>query len=268
MNESTSANPTTHAGAAADGPGAAPSPGERPGGEVPITARPVALIVGAGAGLSAALARALHDTHEIVLAARDTRDLAGLVEESGAVAIDGDAGDRDDMARLFERVDELPGPLDIAVYNPSARRRGPVAELDPVAVEEALRVSAYGAFLMAHHAAKRMLARGGGTLLFTGASAGTKGFANSAPFAMGKFALRGLCQSLARELHPKGIHVGHVVIDGGIASTPQNARSNAKEGPDTMLDPDAIAQAYLQLVAQHRSAWSWEIELRPWTETF
>ena len=234
--------------------------------------KPLALIVGAGAGLSAALARALRGSHRIVLAARDTSDLADLVEESGAVAIDCDAGERDDVARLFERLDGLAGPLEVAGYIPSARSRGPIAELDPVAVERALRVTAYGAFLMAHHAAPRMLVRGRGTLLFTGASAGVKGFANSAPFAMGKFALRGLCQSLARELHPKGVHVGHVVVDGGIASTPPRARSNPTDnptdGPDAMLDPDAIAETYLQLIGQHRSAWAWEIELRPWTETF
>ena len=230
---------------------------------------PIALIVGAGPGLSASLARALAArSHDLVLAARDTADLAGLAEETGATLVDCDGGERDDMARLFERIDALPGALAVAVYNPSARSRGPVAELDPVAVERALKVTAYGAFLMAHHAAPRMLERGRGAMLFTGASAGIKGFANSAPFAMGKFALRGLCQSLARELHPKGVHVGHVVIDGGIAGTPQRHRSDPVEGPDDTLDPDAVARSYMHLLDQHRSAWSWEIELRPWIERF
>ena len=231
--------------------------------------KPVALVVGAGAGLSAALARALTARdHEVVLAARDTSDLAALLEETGALAVDCDASDREDVARLFHRIDEREGALALAVYNPSARVRGPIAELDPETVERALAVTAYGAFLMAHHASKRMLESGTGTMLFTGASAGVKGFANSAPFAMGKFALRGLCQSLARELHPKGIHVGHIIIDGGIGRTPQHAREHEVEAPDSLLEPDAIAASFLHLVDQHRSAWSWEIELRPWTEAF
>lgn len=228
----------------------------------------IALIIGAGSGLSASLARVLSARgHDIILVSRDTSDLTALIEETGATAINCDAGSIDDVERLFALVDERPGNLAVAVYNPSARSRGPIAELDPASVENALRVTAFGAFLMAHHAADRMLRRGEGTLLFTGASAGIKGFANSAPFAMGKFALRGLCQSLARELHPKGIHVGHVVIDGGIDGRSHADRTDGGSG-DVMLDPDEIAAAYMQLVDQHRSTWSWEIELRPWTESF
>lgn len=230
---------------------------------------PVALVVGAGSGLSASLARALSTrSYDVVLAARDTSDLAALAHETNAKVVNCDAGDREDVAALFKTVDARPGKLAVAVYNPSSRSRGPVAELDPVAVEDALRITAYGAFLMAHHAARRMVDCGEGTLLFTGASAGVKGFANSAPFAMGKFALRGLCQSLARELHPKGVHVGHIVIDGGIANTAQRGRDGTAQGPDDLLDPDRIADSYLHLLDQHRSAWAWEIELRPWTETF
>jgi NAD(P)-dependent dehydrogenase (short-subunit alcohol dehydrogenase family) len=221
----------------------------------------VALIVGVGAGLSASLARALRGRgYDLVLAARSTADLADLAAETGATVVEAEAGSRADMARLFEVVDARGSPLEVAIYNPSARVRGPIAELDPEAVEGALRVTAYGAFLMAHHAAKRMLAgHGRRALFFTGASAGVKGFANSAPFAMGKFALRGLCQSLARELHPAGIHVGHVVVDGGIGRDPAN---------DAKLDPDALAAAYLALLDQPRSTWAWEIELRPWVEPF
>ncbi|MCR9124902.1 MAG: SDR family NAD(P)-dependent oxidoreductase [Rhodobacteraceae bacterium] len=222
-----------------------------------------ALIVGAGAGLSAALARKLAARgHRLVLAARETADLAELARETGATCVSCNARDRDDMARLFEAVDEIGAPLDIAIYNPSARLRGGIASLDPEGVENALLVSAYGAFLMAHHAARRMEPRGSGAMLFTGASAGVKGFANSSVFAMGKFALRGLCQSLARELHPKGIHVGHFVIDGGIAPP-------GKPNPDAgQLDANAIADSYLHVLDQPRSAWSWEIELRPWVERF
>jgi NAD(P)-dependent dehydrogenase (short-subunit alcohol dehydrogenase family) len=128
-------------------------------------------------------------------------------------------------------------------------------------------VSAYGGFLVAQAAAKRMLERGAGSLFFTGASASVKGYAESAPFAMGKFALRGLTQSLARELGPKGIHVAHFVIDGGILRKGADPRAAAR-GEDGMLDPDAIAQTYLDVHRQHRSAWSFEVDLRPWGERF
>ncbi len=126
-------------------------------------------------------------------------------------------------------------------------------------------MSAYGGFLVAQEAVRRMLPRGSGTILFTGASASVKGYAQSAPFAMGKFALRGLAQSMARELSPQGIHVAHVVVDGGILSS---RRPAAADHPDALLDPDAIAETYLHLVEQHRSAWAWEIEVRPWVEKF
>lgn len=229
----------------------------------------LALIVGAGPGLSAALARrAASRGLRPVLAARDTADLADLADETGALRVDCDAAAPGDAARLFDAVDGLDGALELAIYNPSYRTRGPISELDPSEVRKALDVTAFGAFLMAHHAARRMLAAGGGTMLFTGASAGVKGFAQSAPFAMGKFALRGLCQSLARELHPRNIHIGHVVIDGGIDGTPQRDRPPDGDGDDAMLHPDAIAQVYLDLLDQHRSAWAWEIELRPWSERF
>ncbi len=124
-------------------------------------------------------------------------------------------------------------------------------------------MSAYGGFLVAQEAVRRMLPRHSGTILFTGASASVKGYAQSAPFAMGKFALRGLAQSMARELAPQGIHVAHVVVDGGIASS-----TRADGAPDQWLNPDAIAATYLHLLQQHRSCWSWEIEVRPWVEKF
>ncbi len=228
-----------------------------------------ALIIGAGPGLSAALARSLSDRgHHLVLAARDTSDRASLARETGAELVDCDARDPAQMDRLFERVDAAGHELAVAIYNPSARSRGPITELDPEAVENALMVTAYGAFLMARHAARRMLSHGRGTMLFTGASAGVKGFPESAPFAMGKFALRGLCQSLARELHPRNIHVAHVVIDGGIDGTPQRDRSNAVDADDNMLRPEEIARSYMHLIAQHRSTWTDEIVLRPWSERF
>ena len=226
----------------------------------------IALVVGTGPGLSASLARKLAERgHDVVLASRDTSDLADLVAATGATAVNCNARDPADMARLFEHIDAMEGELEVAIYNPSARVRGPVHELDPAAVENAIMVTTFGAFLMAHHAAKRMLANGSGALLFTGASAGVKGFANSSTFAMGKFGLRGLCQSLARELHPQNVHVGHFVVDGGIAS---DSRPERESHEDNMLDPDAIAQTYMNFLDQHRSAWAWEIELRPWVEKF
>jgi NAD(P)-dependent dehydrogenase (short-subunit alcohol dehydrogenase family) len=226
-----------------------------------------ALIVGAGAGLSAALARrCAGDGMDVVLAARDTQKLGALARETGAALVACDASRADDVERLFATVDAGGDRLDLVIYNASGRARGPIVELDPAAVESAIRVTAFGGFLVAQQAAQRMLRRGHGTILFTGASASVKGYPRSSSFAMGKFALRGLAQSLARELQPHNIHVGHVVIDGGIAKT-GDPRANER-GPDGLLMPDAIAETYLQLHRQHRSAWAWEIELRPWVETF
>ena len=226
----------------------------------------IALIVGVGDGLSASLARALFARgHRLVLAARDTGKLAELAAETGAKTVACDGSKADDVTTLFEAVDGLEGDLAVAIYNPSARVRGALVDLDPAEVKRAIDVSAFGAFLVAQQAARRMLATGAGTILFTGASAGVKGFAKSAPFAMGKFALRGLAQSMARELHPQNIHVGHVVIDGGIRNP---GRTEPSDRPDSMLDPDALAASYLALIDQHRSAWSWEIEMRPFVETF
>ena len=230
--------------------------------------RETALIVGAGRGLSASLARLFtSEGMAVALAARDPAKLAGLAEGCGAKAYRCDASEPADVSALFERLSADLGAPDVVVYNPSARQRGPIAELDPAQVKDAIMISCYGGFLVGQAAAKAMLAKGGGTILFTGASASVKGYANSASFAMGKFGLRGLAQSMARELAPKNIHVGHFVIDGGIALKPDDPRADP-DRPDAWLDPDAIAQAYLQVHRQHRSAWTWEIELRPWVETF
>jgi NAD(P)-dependent dehydrogenase (short-subunit alcohol dehydrogenase family) len=224
------------------------------------------VIVGAGAGLSAALARkCAADGMQVFLAARDTGKLAGLVRETGATAVACDATKPEDVARLFAAVD-AGGAVDLVVYNASGRARGPIVELDPAAVEQAIKVTAFGGFLVAREAAIRMVKQGRGTILFTGASAAVKGYPRSSSFAMGKFALRGLAQSLARELHPQNIHIGHIVIDGGIAKD-SDPRANER-GPEGLLDPNAIADTYLQLYRQPRSAWAWEIELRPWMETF
>jgi len=226
----------------------------------------IALVVGAGAGLSASLARAFAgDGYRVALAARSTDKLCGLCEEIGATAHACDASRADDVEALFAAVDDLPGDLEIVVFNAGYRTRGPLLELDPVEVEKTLIVSAFGGFLVGQQAARRMVPRGSGAILFTGASASVKGYAGSAPFAMGKFALRGLAQSMAREFAPKGVHVGHFVIDGGIRS---DRRPADPQRPDALLDPDAIAASYLHLLKQPRSAWAWEVELRPWVENF
>lgn len=225
-----------------------------------------ALIVGAGAGLSASLARTLARAgYTVALAARSVDDLHGVCAETGATAFACDASKPDEVAALFEKIDALPGPLAVAVYNAGYRTRGALLDLDPVEVEKTLTVTAFGGFLVGQQAAKRMSPRGEGAILFTGASASVKGYPGSAPFAMGKFALRGLAQSMARELAPKGIHVAHFVIDGGIRS---ERRPPDPEKPDALLEPDAIAQSYLHVLRQPRSAWTCEIELRPWVETF
>ena len=225
-----------------------------------------ALIVGAGSGLSASLARAFAGAGlKVALAARSTGKLDGLARETGAKAFVCDAVEREQVVGLFRVVAEEVGGPDVVVYNASYRQRGPVLELDPAEVQKSLTVSAFGGFLVAQEAACRMLPRGHGAMLFTGASASVKGYAQSAPFAMGKFALRGLAQSLARELGPNGIHVAHFVIDGGIRS---GRRPDPPDRPDSLLDPDAIAATYLQVLQQAPSAWSFEVDLRPWVEKF
>jgi NAD(P)-dependent dehydrogenase (short-subunit alcohol dehydrogenase family) len=225
-----------------------------------------ALIVGAGSGLSASLARLFsREGLRVALAARDSEKLGPLCAETGAMAFVCDAVDPGQVPQMFRAVEAATGGPDVVVYNASARARGPVAELVPAEVERAIMVSAYGGFLVAREAAARMLPRKRGAILFTGASASVKGYPLSAPFAMGKFALRGLAQSMARELAPQGIHVGHFVIDGAIRNP---GRTEPPDRPDSMLDPDAIAASYLHLLQQPRSAWTWEVELRPWVERF
>ncbi len=227
-----------------------------------------ALIVGAGSGISASFARLLaREGYKVALAARNTAKLADLQSETGASALACDATDPAQVVALFGSVVGEMGVPDVVLYNASARARGPLVDLNPADVENALRVSAYGGFLVGQQAAKHMLPRGSGAIFFTGASASVKGYPASAPFAIGKFALRGLAQSMARELQPRGIHVAHFVIDGGVRN-PATGRVERADAPDSLLDPDAIAQTYLAVLRQPRSAWSLEVELRPWVERF
>jgi len=225
-----------------------------------------ALIVGAGPGLSASLARLFASQGmQVVLAARDIEKLDSLLQETSANAYTCDASRAQDVEELFHQLKTDSKSLDVVVYNPSFRTRGDITELDPDDVLKALMITCYGGFLVAQAAAKVMIDQNSGSILFTGASASSKGYAKSASFAMGKFGLRGLAQSMARELAPQNIHVAHFIIDGGIAD---KNRTDRQPVNDNLLDPDAIAQNYLNTHRQHRSAWTWEIELRPWTEKF
>lgn len=225
-----------------------------------------ALIVGAGSGLSASLARLFaRKGLQVALASRNPDNLMRIAEETAAVTFACEATEPEEVAALFEVVVATIGAPDIVVYNASARARGAVTDLDPADVARAIAISGYGGFLVAQQAARLMVPKESGAILLTGASASVKGYANSSAFAMGKFALRGLAQSMARELSPKGVHVAHFVIDGGIRAA---TRPEPNDNPDSLLDPDAIAETYWQIATQPRSAWTWEVELRPWVERF
>ena len=226
-----------------------------------------ALIVGAGPGLSSSLTYLLlKNKFKVAIAARDVVKLATLAETSNVDVFACDASNINQVQTLFKKLDKTLGTPDLVIYNPSARVRGGIVEVDPEDTQKAINITCFGAFLVAQEAAKRMVKRGSGSIFFTGASASVKGYANSSVFAMGKFGLRGLAQALARELHPQNIHIGHFIIDGGIKADHRPERNDP--GDDSMLDPEAIANTYLQFHRQHRSSWSWEIELRPWLETF
>lgn len=233
-----------------------------------MTSKEIALIVGAGRGLSASLTRLFaSEDMDVAIAARNTDKLSALCEETGAQAYACDAVDSAQVDQLFASVTADIGKPDVVVYNASNRARGPIQNLDPEAVRTAIQVSCFGGFLVAQAAAKQMVPRKSGTILLTGASASVKGYPNSSSFAMGKFGLRGLAQSLARELQPQNIHVAHFVIDGGILQGSHDPRASER-GEDAMLLPDEIAKDYLHVHRQHRSSWTWEIELRPWVENF
>ena len=219
------------------------------------------LIVGVGSGLSASLARLCSKKNMVVnLAARNIDKLKALKEETNANTYQCDSTNKESVSNLFKELDNSIGTPNLVIYNAAARVRGSISELDPAQTQKAIEVTCYGAFLVAQESAKRMLKRKSGSIFFTGATAGVKGFANSSVFAMGKFGLRGLAQSLARELHPQNIHIGHFIIDGGIGS---KSDTNYK-----MIHPDSIAKTYLDFYDQDSSAWSWEIELRTSKEKF
>ena len=231
----------------------------------------IALIVGVGSGNSAAFARALAaENYKVVLAARNIAKLEALCAEIDAHAISCDATSAESVVRLFESMQQDVGTAEVVLYNPSAYTAGSITNLDPELVLDSIMQTAFGAFLVAQQAALGMKQLGRGAIFFTGATASVKGFPNFAPFAMGKFALRGLAQSLARELGPENIHVAHFIIDGGIASPGRDLGSDdvSTNPDDAQLEPDAIAQTYMAILKQHRSAWTHEIDLRPWVENF
>ena len=219
------------------------------------------LIVGAGSGLSASLARAFSSKGmKVVLAARNIDKLASLKKEIDALVFKCDSTENKSVQNLFLQTDSIIGTPEIVIYNPSLRIVKPFIEYEPDEMLQSIKVNSYGAFLVAHESVKRMLKLGKGNIFFTGSSASVKGFAKSASFAMGKFGLRGLAQSLARELHPQNIHIGHFVIDGGIGKE--------QVGNYQMIHPDEIAKQYLNFYLQDKKAWSWEIEIRTNTEKF
>ncbi len=225
-----------------------------------------AVIVGAGSGISAAVARALHrEGYRLALAARDTAKLSALAKEVDAAVVTVDASEPDAVAQLFASLEPAFATFDLVLYNASHRARGSLLDLDPAEVARSLMVSAYGGFLVGQQAARRMVRQGSGAIFFTGASASVKGYAQSAPFAMGKFALRGLAQAMARELQPRGIHIAHFIIDGGVKNA---ARGRPGDGRDGLLEPEGIAETYMAVLRQPRSAWSLEVDLRPWVEPF
>ena len=218
------------------------------------------LIVGAGMGLSASIARLCSsEGMEVALAARNIDKLVSLKKEINAKTFKCDASDINEVSSLFRELDQSFGIPNLVIYNPSSRIRGAIGDLDPKETKEAINITCFGGFLVAQEASKRMLKNKKGSIFFTGASASIKGFANSSVFAMGKFGLRGLAQSLARELHPQNIHIGHFIIDGGIGKSSTGYK---------LINPDSIANTYLEVHKQDSSAWTWEVELRTNKETF
>ena len=226
-----------------------------------------ALIVGTGAGLSASLARLFHkEGMRVALAARRTDKLAALCAETSARAYACDATEPDEVAKLFAAVTGDIAVPDLVVYNASGRARGPIAELDPGEVLNAIMVSCYGGFLVGQQAARAMLKAGHGSILFTGASASVKGYARSAAFAMGKFGLRGLAQSMGARARAAEYPCRAFRHRRRHPPARRHARQGSRARCD--LEPDAIAASYLPVHRQHRSAWTAEIELRPWVENY
>jgi NAD(P)-dependent dehydrogenase (short-subunit alcohol dehydrogenase family) len=231
-------------------------------------AKEVALIVGVGPGLGASLARRFaQGGFAVAVAARDAGRLRTLAQEVGGRAYACDAADAASVERLFKEVERDLGAPGVAIYNAGAYAPGAVLEIEAAEFERCWRILCLGGFLVGQGAARGMAAAGRGTILFTGATASMRGGAGFANLAVGKFGLRAVAQSMARELGPKGIHVAHVIIDGQIRSE-RYAHLEKQRPPDGLLDPAAIADTFWHLHAQPRSAWTLELDLRPWVEKF
>ena len=229
-----------------------------------------AVVVGVGPGLGSALVDAFADEGYVVLAAaRNATKLAGLEkgrERGRVIPFDCDATEAEQVRALFRAV-ESHGPLRLAVFNAGAFARGDVVGTDPAEFERCWRVGCFAGFLVGQSAGRAMLKHGEGTIIFTGATASLRGGAGFVNLASPKFALRAVAQSMARELGPKGIHVAHAIIDGQILSE-RYAHLLGERGPDSLLEPAAIADAYVKLHRQPRSAWTQELDLRPYVEKF
>ncbi|MFQ5755708.1 MAG: SDR family NAD(P)-dependent oxidoreductase [Acidiferrobacterales bacterium] len=233
----------------------------------------VALVIGVGPGLGMALCRRFAEVGmKVAMSARHEAPLKALAGEliaAGEIAhaYESDATDESAVSRLFDKVSADLGEPDLVVYNAGAFQRTSILEASAADFERCWRVGCFGGFLAGREAAKIMVTRGSGTILFTGATASLRGSAQFFNLAVGKFGLRALAQSMARELGPQGVHVAHVIIDGQIAS-PRHADLIKERGPDVLLDPNSIADTYYQLHCQARSAWTQEVDLRPWVERF
>lgn len=228
-----------------------------------------AVVVGVGPGLGLALVMAFaNEGYTVFAAARKASALKELsaVRHGRVISVDTDATDAVQVDRLFALA-EKEAPVGVAIFNAGAFVRGHVVDTDPETFERCWRVSGFGGFLVGRAAARLMIKRGAGTILFTGATASLRGGAGFVNLASPKFALRAVAQSMARELGPQGIHVAHVIIDGQI-DAPRYAQMASERGPDSLLAADAIAHNYVMLHRQHRSAWTQELDLRPWTEKF
>jgi NAD(P)-dependent dehydrogenase (short-subunit alcohol dehydrogenase family) len=235
----------------------------------------VCLIIGAGDGLGGAIARAFaREGHPVCLTRRarhleQLEALAGDIRRQGGVAhaFGVDARLETEMAALFDDIEKRIGPLEVVVFNIGANVRFGLIETTARVFTKVWEMACFAGFLTGREAARVMVPRGHGSILFTGATASLRGSARFANLASPKFALRALAQSMARELGPRGVHVAHVIIDGQIRSAGRD-EADASRGPDSQLEPAAIAEAYWQLHLQPRSAWTQELDVRPWVERF
>ncbi len=236
---------------------------------------PVAVAIGAGPGIGSGFVRRFaHGGYTVVIGRRNTESAAGLVSEveaagGRAIALSVDARSEESVSEWFAEIEQDVGPIDVALYNAGANTNKPILEMPSDLFEKVWRLSCFGGFLMGREAARHMLPRGRGTILYTGATASVRGGPGFSAFASAKFGLRAVAQSLARELGPQGIHVAHVIVDGGVDSEViRQRRSNSGlDSPDgSLIDTYQIAEAYWMLHNQPRTAWTHELDIRTATE--